>query len=204
MFQPFALCFLIHHLSLALFIILLVHVTVQHRYYLDVDLLVVHPFVASPANKFVTVKWAWYEKDKQFFQAFIAAAPRNEIIKKSLSIMLELLNGTRAKRGGGAMHMIGTQAMQDAWAELAQDDASVASHGKNEEVYLLSEHKLGDYEQHKIGDGSSSYVKLPTQTDKATIGYTDATCNFVVADDEEESVYFFSHILGTEFCGKQL
>jgi len=102
------------------------------------------------------------------------------------------------------MHMIGTQAMQDAWAELAQDDASVASHGKNEEVYLLSEHKLGDYEQHKIGDGSSSYVKLPTQTDKATIGYTDGTCNFVVTDDEEESVYFFSHILGTENCGKQL
>ena len=170
--------------------------TVQHRYYLDVDLLVVHPFVASPSNKFVTVKWAWYEKDKQFFQAFIAAAPRNEIIKKSLTIMLELLNGTRAKRGGGPMHMLGTQAMQDAWAELAQDDASVASHGKNEEVYLLSEHK--------IGEGSSSYVKLPTQTDKATIGYTDGTCNFVVTDDEEESVYFFSHILGTENCGKQL
>ncbi len=91
------------------------------------------------------------------------------------------------------MHMIGTQAMQDAWAELAQDDASVASHGKNEEVYLLSEHKLGDYE-----------TKLPTQTDKASIGYTDGTCNYVVADDEEESIYFFSHILGAEFCGKQL
>jgi hypothetical protein len=173
-------------------------VILQHRYYLDVDLLVVHPFVASPANKFVTVKWAWYEKDKQFFQAFIAAAPRNEIIKKSLTIMLELLNGTRAKRGGGEMHMIGTQAMQDAWAELAQDDASVASHGKNEEVYLLSEHKHGEYQ------GSSSYGKLPTQTNGGDAGYTDITCNFVVVDDEEESVYFFSHILGAEFCGKQL
>ena len=97
------------------------------------------------------------------------------------------------------MHMIGTQAMQDAWAEIAQDDASVASHGKNEEVYLLSEHpRIGEYE------GSSSYGKLPTQTDKATIGYTDITCNFVVTDDEEESVYFFSHIIGSELCGKQL
>jgi hypothetical protein len=161
-------------------------------YYLDVDLLVVHPFVASPANKFVTVKWAWYEKDKQFFQAFIAAAPRNEIIKKSLTIMLELLNGTRAKRGGGERHMIGTQAMQDAWAELAQDDASVASHGKNEEVYLLSERRIG------------TSGKLPTQTDKAMIGYTYTTCNFVVADEEEESVYFYSHILGTRYCGNKL
>jgi hypothetical protein len=131
--------------------------------------------VASPANKFVTVKWAWYEKDKQFFQAFIAAAPGNEIIKKSLSIMLELLNGTRAKRGGGEMHMIGTQAMQDAWAELAQYDDSVASHGKNEELYLLSEHRIGEYQ------GSSSYVKLPTQTNGGDAGYTDITCNFVVA-----------------------
>ena len=158
----------------------------------------VHPFVASPANKFVTVKWAWYEKDKQFFQAFIAAAPRNEIIKKSLAIMLELLKGTRAKRGGGEMHMIGTQAMQDAWAELAQGDASVASHGKNKEVYLLSEHRIGEYQ------GSSSYGKLPTQTTGGDAGYNDITCNFVVADDEEESVYFFSHILGAEYCGKQL
>ena len=121
----------------------------------------------------MTVKWAWYEKDKQFFQAFIAAAPGNEIIKKSLSIMLEPLNGTRAKRGGGEMHMIGTQAMQDAWAELAPE-----SHGKNEEVYLLSEHRIGEYQ------GSSSYVKLPTQTNGGDAGYTDITCNFVVADDE--------------------
>ena len=201
-FQSFALHFpsVCTHASplIGFLTILPVHVILQHRYYLDVDLLVVHPFVASPANKFVTVKWAWYEKDKQFFQAFIAAAPRNEIIKKSLTIMLELLNGTRAKRGGGEMQKIGTQAMQDAWAELAQDDASVASHGKNEEVYLLSEHRIGEYH------GSSSYVKLPSQTNGGDAGYTDITCNFVVVDDEEESVYFFSHILGAEFCGKQL
>ena len=98
------------------------------------------------------------------------------------------------------MHMIGTQAMQDAWAELAQDDASVASHGKNEEVYLLSEHRIGEYQ----GSSSYGYDKLPAQTNGAAIGYTDITCNFVVADDEEQSVYFFSHILGAEFCGKQL
>jgi hypothetical protein len=95
-----------------------------------VDLLVVHPFVASPSNKFVTVKWAWYEDDPQFFQAFIAAAPRNEIIKKSLTIMLEILNGKRAVRGGA--HLIGTQGMQDAWAEAAQEDPSIAFYGKKE------------------------------------------------------------------------
>ena len=169
----------------------------HYRYYFDVDLLVVHPFVASPANKFVTVKWAWYEQDPQFFQAFIAAAPRNKIIKNSLTIMLELLKGTRAKRGGGEMHMIGTQAMQDAWAEAAQEGPSIESHGKNKEVYLLSEHRLAD--KHLLPEGRS-YRKLPFIANE--IGYTHITCNFFVADDDEESVYFLSHILGAEHCGK--
>ena len=170
----------------------------HNRYYLDVDLLVVHPFVASPTNKFVTVKWPWYEVDPQFFQAFIAAAPRNKIIKNSLTIMLELLNGTRAKRGGGEMHMIGTQAMQDAWAEAAQkEDSSIESHGKNEEVYLLSEHRLAN--KHLLPKGQN-YDKLPLIANE--IGYTHITCNFFVADDDEESVYFLSHILGAEHCGK--
>ena len=74
------------------------------RYYFDVDLLVVHPFVARAENKFVSVKWPWYKNDPQFFQAFVAAAPRNKIVGRSLDVMLELLNGARAKRGGGAFH----------------------------------------------------------------------------------------------------
>jgi hypothetical protein len=159
-----------------------------------VDLLVIHPFVASPFNKFVTVKWAWYEDDPRFFQAFMAAAPRNKIIKKSLAIMLELLRGTRAKRGGGEL---GTQAMQEAWAEAAMEDSSITAHGKNKAVYLLSEHRIGEKQ-------GKSYSKLPTQTNGRVRGYTDITCNFVVADDDEESVYFFSRILGNGFCGKLL
>jgi len=166
-----------------------------NRYYLDVDLLVVHPFVASPANKVVTVKWAWYEQDPQFFQAFIAAAPRNKIIKNSLTIMLELLKGVRAKRGP----LIGTQAMQDSWAEAAQEDSLIQSQGKNKEVYLLAEHRLA--EKHLLPQGKS-YSKLPFIT--KDIGYTEGTCNYFVTDDDEESVYFFSHILGAEYCGKPL
>ena len=165
------------------------------------DLLVIHPFVATAANKFVTVKWAWYEKDPQFFQAFIAAAPKNKIVKKSLTIMLELLNGTRAKRGGGEMHMIGTQAMQDAWAEAAQEDSSIESHGKNKEVYLLSEHSLSN--SHLLPDPKKrSYSKLPYVNQD--VGYTNVVCNFFVADDDEGSVYFISHILGADHCGKPL
>ena len=161
------------------------------------DLLVVHPFVASPANKFVTVKWAWYEQDHQFFQAFIAVAPKNKIIRKSLTIMLEILNGTRAKRGP----LLGTQAMQDAWDEAAQEDASIQSQGKNEEVYLLSEHRHRLAEKNLLPQGKS-YSKLPFIT--RDIGYTEGTCNYFVADDDDESVYFFSHILGAEHCGKPL
>ena len=177
----------------------------SHRYYFDVDLLVVHPFIASAANQFVTVKWAWYEQDPQFFQAFIAAAPRNKIIKKSLTIMLELLNGSRTKRGGGEMHMIGTQAMQEAWAEAAEEDSSIESHGKDNEVYLLSEHRLASSNSYLLPQAEGvgkSYSKLPYIDQE--IGYTHITCNFFVADDDEGSVYFYSHILGAEDCGKPL
>jgi hypothetical protein len=159
-----------------------------------VDILVVHPFVASPSNKFVTVKWAWYEVDPQFFQAFIAAAPGNEIIKKSLTIMLEILRGTRAARGEVAMHMIGTQGMQDAWAEVAHEHSSIGFHGKNKEVYLLSEHR--------IGEKQGRNYHLPNQLNYLKPGFSDITCNFFVSDDVEKSVYFFSHILGTAYCGQ--
>jgi len=108
--------------------------------------------------------------------------------------MLELLRGTRAKRGGGDL---GTQAMQEAWAEAAMEDSSIAAHGKNKEAYLLSEHRIGEKQ-------GKSYSKLPTQTNGRVRGYTDITCNFVVADDDDESVYFFSRILGNGFCGKLL
>jgi len=159
-----------------------------------VDLLVVHPFVASPSNKFVTVKWAWYEEDPQFFQAFIAAAPGNEIVKKSLTIMLEILNGTRAERGGGAMHMIGTQGMQEAWAEVAHEHSSIYYQGKNKEVYLLSEHR--------IGEKQGCNYHLPNQLTYLKPGFSDGTCNYFVADDTEKSVFFYSHMLGTKSCGQ--
>ena len=95
------------------------------------------------------------------------------------------------------MHMLGTQAMQDAWAEAAQEDSSIESHGKNEEVFLLSEHRVA--EKDLLPEGTS-YHKLPYIPKE--IGYTEGTCNYFVADDDEESVYFFSHILGAELCGK--
>ena len=160
------------------------------------DLLVVHPFVASPSNKFVTAKWAWYDQDPQFFQAFVAAAPKNEIVGRSLDIMLEILTGKRAERGGGSMSMIGTQATQDAWAEVAKEKDGTLALGRDEEVYLLSEHRISN---------QAVYSKLPfqIQPNKGLSTVTDITCNFVVADDEEQSVYFYSHVLGAEYCGKK-
>jgi hypothetical protein len=83
--------------------------------------------------------------------------------------------------------------MQDALAETAQEDSSLSLHGKNKEVYLLSEHR--------IGDKSYDYNKLPTQLNDIKPGFTDSGCNYFVADDDKGSIYFFSRILGTTFCG---
>jgi len=163
------------------------------RYYFDVDIAVVHPFVANPSNEFVSVKAYNYDQDPQFFQAFIAAAPKNKIVKKSLDIMLGMLKGTHAARG---LSLLGTQSMQDAWAEVAEEDSAYASHGKNNKVYLLSEENLHD-------DGNG-FDKLPVQENDGMPLFSEGTCDFFVSDQEEGSVYFYSRIVGTTFCGKLL
>lgn len=163
------------------------------RYYFDVDIAVVHPFVAKPLNEFVSVKAYNYDQDPQFFQAFIAAAPKNKIVKKSLDIMLGMLKGTHAARG---LSLLGTQSMQDAWAEVAEEDSAYASHGRNNKVYLLSEENLHD-------DGNG-FDKLPVQENDGMPLFSEGTCDFFVSDQEEGSAYFYSRIVGTTFCGKLL
>lgn len=161
------------------------------RYYFDVDLFVVHPFVANSVNEFVTVKWYDYNKDPEFFQAFIAASPKNKIIKRSLDIMVEILSGKRSKRGVG---FLGTQSMQDAWAEIEQEDPSVASHGKDKKVYLLTEHNM----RFDI-DG---FANIPRQQNRGPPLFSEGGCDFFVADEDEKSFYFYSRTLGTRDCGQ--
>lgn len=153
------------------------------------DLLVVHPFVADPANEFVTVKASGYRTDPQFFQAFLAVAPKNKIVMRSMYIMLQILSGNREKRGIG---LLGTQSLQDAWAEIAREDRSFESTGKNKKVYLLSElNRDGDFDQ-----------SVPKQQNYGKPLFTEGTCDFFVADEEEKSVYFYSRIIGARLCGR--
>lgn len=160
------------------------------RYYFDLDLFVVHPFVANAVNEFVTVKAFGYESDPQFFQAFLAAAPKNKIIKRSLDIMVQMLSGKRAHRGIG---FLGTQSLQDAWAELTTEDPSIASTGRNKKVYLLSE---------LIHDDRFGSIPKQQQQNYGPPLFTVGTCDFITADEEEKSFYFYSHIMGTRFCGQ--
>ena len=51
-------------------------------------------------------------------------------------------------------YIIGTQAMQDALAEAIQENSSIES-GKNEEVYLHSEHGLA--KKHPLSEGEGRY-----------------------------------------------
>lgn len=161
---------------------------VNGGYYFDVDLLVVNPFVAPPGVEFATVK-AWeYESNPQLFQAFVATKPGNHIIARSLTMMLEVLKGERKMRG----ILLGTFALQEALAEIEFEEKS----NVNSKVYLLSELLLDEQED--------AYGKLPRQPNDGSPGYTEGTCNFFVADDVDQSVYFYSRVVGTTFCGKEV
>ena len=162
---------------------------VNGGYYFDVDLLIVNPFVAPPGVEFATVK-AWkYESNPQLFQAFVATKPGNHIIARSLTIMLEVLKGERKMRG----ILLGTFALQEALAEIEFEENSS---NVNSKVYLLSELLLDEQED--------AYGKLPRQPNDGSPGYTEGTCNYFVADDVDQSVYFYSRVVGTTLCGKEV
>ena len=181
-------------------------------YYFDVDLLVVRPFVAPNNATFVTVKGIGFPQDG-FFQGFLAAEKGNGVVHRSLQIMEEALYGDRPKG-----KYLGPTALMEAWLEVINInhplnvDLSVEQNLKYG-VHLLTEVSL-------ISDSVSKYKKLSNAIAKEgglrlmqsiprghgdSCQFTSGACNAVVIEDSsQETLYFYSRILGTKYCGKRM
>jgi len=173
-------------------------------YYFDVDILVVRPYVAPNDAKFVTVKGDGFPRDG-FFQAFLAAEKGSAIVHRSLKIMLDALWEERP-RG----KYLGPTALMEAWMEV--ENVTNVWNVKNG-VYLLNEAKLNE------PSSISKYTKLAhviaskgglDLIQRVPIGHGDncqfssGACNVVVVSESDETLYFYSRVLGTKWCGKRL
>lgn len=144
-------------------------------YYFDVDLKVVKPIVLSRGESFVTV----LERGQQnFFQAFLAAVPGQEVLLESMRLLLEYYKGNHLVRH----NKIGPSTLKDAY------DAVNSEHLRG--ARLLQEMNLRF--------NSASLPGLRRQ------GGSGCCCNYVVHDGSEREAYFFSRVAGAgEYCKKQ-
>ena len=140
-------------------------------------------------------------------QAFLASEKQNSIVGRSIQIMLQALQGKR-ERG----RLFGPMALLQAWEEEGQSlDENNRTIYDNDGTYLLTE---GNANTLKRGYSKISKVlrrnkhalrqKEPAIPD-FDCEFSGGLCNFVVIDGaDNETLYFYSRILGTELCGKLL
>ena len=184
-------------------------------YYYDIDLLVVRPFIAPKQVEFVSVKGAEFPL-KGFFQAFTASKKHSPILKKSLDYMLGMIEGKKQKRA-----LMGPVALYDAWVSVdLRKIESFQSYHKSiksgskfqlkNSTYLLTEVNMMNP---SIGS-RADYDSLPKQHIPQGYGddclyapseYPRGVCNHAVFDEEDNNaIYFYSHLLGTRWCGKRM
>lgn len=169
---------------------------------------VVRPFVAPNNANFVTVKGDGFPTNG-FFQAFLAAERNNSIIRASLDIMLESLN----KNGPNGKYL-GPMSLLEAWRAIREgisNTTNAQSTEINNRSYLLGEVNLLDSKSTHL------YKKLQNVLDTTNFldmmqrvpshhgdrcQFSAGACNIVVLDESDETLYFYSRILGTTWCGK--
>lgn len=163
--------------------------------------------MASSDATFVTVKGEKFPTEG-FFQAFLAAEKGNPIIRRSLKMMLEALwqERTRGK-------YLGPTALMEAWMEAENVTNAWHAKGGRNGVHLLTEASLQESKsisRHgKIAnvmaskDGVHLYQHLPRGHGESC-QFSSGACNHVVISQPDETLYFYSRVLGTKWCGKRL
>ena len=182
-------------------------------YYFDVDILVVRPFVAPRNATFVTVKGEGSPDGSDFrgfFQAFLAAEKDNAIVRLSLRMMLETLSGKRPSPSG---LYLGPGSLMGAWMEVKNITDLSNTKNDDNDTYLLQEINLTDRRQVSMYKNLADVLGSVTGSDllqhvpggheddcKLSTG-TWNVCNYAVLDEVDGSLYFYSRVLGTSYCG---
>lgn len=182
-------------------------------YYFDVDILVVRPFVAPRNATFVTVKGEGSPDGSDFrgfFQAFLAAEKDNAIVRLSLRMMLETLSGKRPSPSG---LYLGPGSLMGAWMEVKNITDLSNTKNDDNDTYLLQEINLNDRRQVSMYKNLADVLGSVTGSDllqhvpggheddcKLSTG-TWNVCNYAVLDEVDGSLYFYSRVLGTSYCG---
>jgi hypothetical protein len=167
---------------------------------------VVRPYVAPQSANFVTVKGDGWP-DNGFFQAFLATTKGNPIIRQSLDIMLNLLWDNNR-------HYLGPISLMNAWLLRENVTAKNYTKASNIDVHLLAEvnmnqpnainqyTKLRDLLATKRNQMMQNVPRLYEYGDECR--FSSGACNIIVLDETDESVYFYSRLLGTTWCGKMI
>jgi hypothetical protein len=147
-------------------------------YYMDNDMRAMEAVILPDHIIFSTV----LEKNEQnFFQSFLASAPGNPILRKTMDVMLGHYEGTHEiKRPGRVYSGMGTATLKDAYDLAIGEDPSLS-----EKSRFLREINLRD--------NPSLYKDVERQGIRPM-------CDIAVHYAETLKVYFYSRAIGTDKC----
>ena len=139
----------------------------------------------------------------------MAAEKQNPIIASSIKVMLEMLQKKRRRSP-----LFGPVALLQAWEEEGRSFYNNGTIYDNDGAYLLVEGNANTLtrEYSTISRAMKRKKHLLTQKVPTAFSanpediceFSAGLCDFIVIDDADETLYFYSRILGTELCGKLL
>ena len=140
----------------------------------------------------------------------MAVEKENPIIAHSIKVMLETLQKKRRRSP-----LFGPVALLQAWEEGGRSLYNNGTIYDNDGAYLLVEENIETLTPREYRTISRAIMRkkdLLTQkvppafaaNPEDSCEFSAGGCDYIVIDDSDETLYFYSRILGTELCGKLL
>lgn len=119
------------------------------------------------------------------------------MLRKSIDIMVEMLWANNR-------HYLGPMSLMNAWLNV--------TNANNDDTHLLAEANMNVpqsiHQYSKLNDlMSTSRDELVQHVPKEfneQCQFSSGACNVVVLDEMDETIYFYSRLIGTTWCGKQM